>query len=147
MKIKTFLAFCLFLSFSFAQLSAQSDTTIKVINKTVVFKFDDFGYYAPIYCNGKIVDLLWGNIKVQYSDHIEKNFVKWEMYKWDGELTGWYGEVFQIHESDKIGIPNPGVYTFHFNLVGNMGNHYINSGTYDWQTGIVTIDKAVCPGN
>ncbi len=146
MKKKTLFVLCIFLSFSLVQLSAQTDTTIKVINKTVVFNIDDFGYYAPVYCDGKIVDMLWGNIRVKYLDHIEKGFVKWEMFIWDGELKGLYGEVFQIHESDKIGIPNPGVYTYHFNLVGNMGSHYINSGTYDWHTGIVTIDKAVCPG-
>lgn len=147
MKKKTLLIFCLFLSFSLVQLSAQSDTTIKVVNKTVVFNIDDFGYYAPVYCNGKIVDKLWGNIHVKYLDHIEKNSVKWEMYIWDGEVTGLYGEVFKIHESDKIGIPDAGVYTYHFNLVGDMGSHYLNSGTYDSKTGMVTIDKAVCPGN
>ena len=147
MKTKTFLVLCLFLSFSLAQLSAQSDKGSNGITKTFVNKINDFGYWAPVYCDGVLVDELWGNIKVQYLTHVENNSLKWEILIWKGELTGWYGEVFQIHEADKIGIPDAGIYTYHFNLVGNMGSHYINSGTYDWKTGIVTIDKAVCPGN
>ena len=144
---KTLLIICIFLSFSLVQLSAQSDSLVKVINKTDVFTYDNSVYSFPVYCNGEIVDILWGNIKVKGLYHVEKGLFKWAMYIWDGELEGLYGEVFQIHWSVKVFLPKLGDITYRFNLVGNMGSHYINSGTSDPNTGILTIDKTVCPGN
>jgi len=55
-------------------------------------------------------------------------------------------EVFQIHESDKIDIPVSGVYTYHFNLVGNMGSHYINFGILNMDNWTIVCTKSVCPG-
>ena len=36
---------------------------------------------------------------------------------------------------------------FENNLVGNMGSHYINTGTLNMDDWSIVIDKAVCPGN
>jgi len=116
--------------------------------KTYVFKNIDFEYWAPVICDGVEVDVLTGTIQANIIVHYDKGDLKWYMYHWDGEVTSdLNGEVFQVHESDKIGIPIPDVYTYHFNLVGNMGSHYINFATLNMVDWTITVDNAVCPGN
>jgi len=133
------------------QLAAQSSGKSGV-TKTFVYKNIDYGYWAPVYCmdelgNIVLVDELWGSIKAQFVIHVENGFEKYEILIWKGELTSELNnEVFQIHESDKIGIPDADVYTYHFNLVGNKGSHYINSGTLNMDDWSIVIDKIVCPG-
>ncbi len=133
------------------QLAAQSSGKSGV-TKTFVYKNIDYGYWAPVYCmdelgNIVLVDELWGTIKAQFVIHVENGFEKYEILIWKGELTSELNnEIFQIHESDKIGIPDAGVYTYHFNLVGNKGSHYINSGTLNMDDWSIVIDKIVCPG-
>jgi len=46
-----------------------------------------------------------------------------------------------------VSIPIPDTYTYHFNLVGKMDNHYINSCIHNMSDRAITINKTVCPGN
>lgn len=118
------------------------------INKTEVYKNFSYGYWSPVYCDGVMVDELTGTIKADIVAHYEQGELKWYMYKWSGEvISGINQEVFVVHESDKISIPIPDTYTYHLNLVGNMGSHYINFGTLNMTDWTITIDKSVCPGN
>lgn len=115
--------------------------------KTVVWKDVDYGYWSPVYCDGIEVDVLTGIIKANIVAHYEKGDLKWYMFKWEGEvMSDKNQEIFVVHESDKVSIPIPGTYTYHLNLVGNMGSHYINSGTLNMADWTITINKSVCPG-
>jgi hypothetical protein len=148
MKTKTFLLLCLFLCIATTQLSAQNG---KNGTGTSVFTIDQ-GYWSPVYCTNEqgvltLVDILEGTLTSKIEVHYKNNQYQWYMLEWKGELTGLNQEVFQIHESDKIDIPNPGDWSYHFNLVGNKGSHYINSGTLNTVDWTVTVNKSVCLGN
>jgi len=127
----------------------SSDQQFKsAINKTEVYKDVDYEYWSPVYCDGVAVDTLTGTIKANIVAHYEQGALKWYMFKWSGEVTSPINqEVFVVHELDKIGIPIPDTYTYHLNLIGDMGTHYINSGTLDMTDWSITVDKSVCPGN
>jgi hypothetical protein len=144
MKTKTFLLLCLFLGVGLTQLSAQNG---KNGTGTIVFTFEN-DYWSPVFCNGVQVDVLEGKLTSQVVIHAEKGQYKWYMLHWHGELISSLNqEVFQIHESDKIDIPKLGDWSYHFNLVGNKGSHYINSGTLNTDTWNVVVNKSVCLAN
>jgi len=114
-------------------------------NRTYVYKNIDVGYWSPVICEGVQVDILTGTIKANIVVHYENGYLKWYMYQWDGEVTSELNqEVFVVHESDKVSIPIPDTYTYHFNLVGSMGSHYFNSGTLNMNDWSITVDKSVC---
>ena len=147
MKTKTLIMMCLLLGIGLTQLYAQKpDET-----KTYSFTFDQ-GYWSPVFCTNDqgilvLVDQITGTITSKVVVHYNNNDYQWYMLQWSGELTSALtNEVFQIHESNKIDIPNAGVYAYHFNLVGNMGSHYINTGYWDADNSFF-LNKSVCPGN
>lgn len=114
-----------------------------------------YSYYftAPIVtyisCDGVNIDILeGGDIEWHILDHYKNGVPEWSMYKASGTLTiESTGEVFEIQESDKVDY-NEGNFTFHSNINGDQGSHYILSGTGLWvYPYTVTIYKAVCPGN
>jgi len=149
MKTKTLLILCLLSGIVLTQLSAQKP----VVTKTFVYKDYVQGYWSPVYCTNELgvlelVDVLTGTIDSHLVVHYKNNQYQWYMIQWEGEITSEINhEVFKIHESDKIDLPNTGVYTYHFNLVGNMGSHYINSGTLNMEDWTIVCNKSVCPGN
>jgi len=147
MKTKIILVLCLIMGIGMAQLSAQGNQKSEE-TKTYVYKNIDYGYWAPVYCGGNLVDELWGTVKVQFVIHVENGMEKWDILIWSGELKSSHNdEIFRIQEIDKIGIPAAGIYTYHFNLKGNMGSHYINSGNLNMSDWTIVVDKTVCPGN
>ncbi len=96
---------------------------------------------------GEIQAMTGGTITSRVVVHYSNTQYQWYMLQWDGELMSSINqEVFQIHESDKIDIPDSGVYSYHFNLVGNLGSHYINSGVLNMDTWTIVCNKSVCPG-
>jgi hypothetical protein len=104
------------------------------------------GYYIDLVCNDVQVGYVFGwPIEWHIIDHYENGELEWTMYKTNGSLTNRStGEVFKIQESDKL-IWSSGDYTFHANLIGNQGSHYILSGHFDPITFEVFVDKATCP--
>jgi len=103
------------------------------------------GYISPLVCDGVQVDEISGNVEWHVIDHYKNGVNEWSIYTPSGSLTSKKtGEVFEIHESDKI-MWTQGIYTFHANLVGNQGGHYILFGHADLVTWEIVFDKAVCP--
>jgi hypothetical protein len=104
------------------------------------------GYGIPLVCDDVQVGFLFGwPVDWHVIDHYKNGEIEWSIYNASGFLTlKSTGEVFKIQESDKI-FYSKGNFTFHANLVGNLGSHYILSGHFDPATFEVFVDKAVCP--
>jgi hypothetical protein len=147
MRTKTFLLLGLFMGIALAQLSAQPDNH----NGTgaVVFKFGSDMVLAigiPVLCGDQDMNFLVGDCKVHWVDH-------WKMGNWlsftaviHGEVTGKDGEVFKINEVFKTTdvTKSPWIMTWHSNLIGNNGSHYLMYFTWDDTNGIWTVNKAEC---
>lgn len=104
------------------------------------------GYGIPLVCDGVQVGSVFGfPIDWHVIDHYENGENVWSIYNVNGTLTNRSTkEVFKIQESDKL-IWATGDYTFHANLIGSLGTHYILSGYFDPSTFEVIVEKAVCP--
>lgn len=108
----------------------------------------------PIICEGVVVDHLFGDLDVfcrmfGYYDPAhsgDNNYFHsfWMIHSYSGTLTGESGELFEISGTKKMDM-TAGDFTFHLNIRGNEGNHYIlwasgtNSPNYTF-----TVDRAVC---
>ena len=154
MKTKTFFLICLLLGMAITKISAQLPPVIPDGTKSVVWTFEVFGYEEFIFCNdeNEPTDVLKGDFTFKEVDHFK-----------NGEMTGAVNhliegiftseitnEVFKAHENIK-GYPpvnEDGNYTngtWHFNLKGDQGSHYIGFFSF-YSDGSWTIDKFVCPG-
>ena len=111
-------------------------------NGTISYTYTG-GYSAYVYCNEVAVDQILGDVEWHVRDHYKDGVLVWSIYNASGSLTSENGEVFVIHESDTI-YWSQNEWTFHCNLIGNLGNHYILSGHGDPTTWEVFIDKANC---
>lgn len=98
-----------------------------------------FGHFHPDWPEGTPGDL----------NHFQS---EWMIHSYSGTLTSTSGsgEVFDVHGTKKMDVIGK-VFTFHLNIKGSLGNHYIltasgtnanNSLGYTF-----TIERAVCPGN
>lgn len=102
-------------------------------------------YWSPVFCDGVLVDLLQGGyIRLHYVIHYKDGEYQWETDQLKGEVTSCTGEVFRIREIDKYYFDDSWYLTWHFNLIGNMGTHYIGTLTYSYATGKITVEKSVC---
>ena len=104
----------------------------------------------PISCDGVVVDRLSGSLDVfcrmfGHYDPLNPNvfITQWMIHNYSGTLTGEKGEVFEIQGVKKIDSIDK-IYTFHLNLKGNMGSHYIISASGTTSPYTFTIDKSVC---
>jgi hypothetical protein len=143
MKTKTFLLLCLLSGIGLAQLSAQSDT------KSISYSEEwSWGYFTPVYCNGVQVDYVTGYPIAHVTAHFVDGTPVSSNVITHGEVYGEHGEVFKLSELDKNYI---GGTTWHFNLRGNLGNHYMGTVIWDWindpYMANLVIDKAVCVEN
>ena len=154
MKTKAFLLLCLLLVIGLTQLSAQNgkngngtDTFFWVWEITNI----DFGPYwieIPVNCDNTVIDRLEGEVTVHQINHFTTESEGWWDPAWvkqqfDGEVKSASSEVFKVKDILKGEAPSaicPG----HFNLVGNKGSHYKVFYTWDSNTNIMSIIKAVC---
>ena len=117
------------------------------VNGSVSWNYSG-GYSTPLVCDGVQVDVLWGwPVDWHVIDHYKNGELDWSIYNASGFLKSrspGTTEIFKIEESDKI-MWSQGIFTFHANLVGNQGSHYILFAHADLVTWEVIIDKAVCP--
>lgn len=54
-------------------------------------------------------------------------------------------EVFKVSEIDHV-VGATTTTTWHFNLIGNFGTHYVGTMGWNWVTQETWVDKALCPG-
>ena len=60
-----------------------------------------------------------------------------------GEAVSYFtGEVFKVKEIDKT--DNTSYTTWHYNLLGSNGSHYIGTLTLIWATGEIIVGNTVC---
>ena len=104
-------------------------------------------YWTPVYCGGVQVDeLSGGEIMIHKIIHFKDGAYQWENAQIKGQVTSdKTGEVFKIQEIDKTYFTDHWYVTWHYNLKGNLGTHYIGTLTYSYWTGEITIGKTVCP--
>ena len=104
------------------------------------------GYYIPLVCNEVEVGYIFGwPIEWHIIDHYNNGQLVWSIYNTTGSLTNRStGEVFKIQESDRL-IWTQGDYSFHANLNGDQGSHYILSGHFDPISFDIFVERAVCP--
>lgn len=140
---------CFLASLAMPLLSAQTSQE----NYSEVTVWEWSGYWQPVYCGGVLVDELTGTLMVHTVDHVKKGVWTSLVSHVYGEVTSTYtGEVFTDHEVDKC-YPPLTLDTWHFNLIGNKGTHYIGSmkldygDYYDPTDDILTIDRLVCLDN
>ena len=140
MKTKTLFLLCLFLGIGFTQLSAQSE----VVELT-------WDYWNPCFCDGEQVDYVIGTAEGHCVFHYDNdgNLV-WGNYKVRGEGTNEDGETFKIKEKDKFDFVS-GIMTFHYNLKGDEGTHYIGSASWDVYNDPngenIVVHNSSCPDN
>lgn len=102
-------------------------------------------YWSPVYCGDNLVDeLMGGTIRVHYVVHNTGDTRFYEIDKLKGEVTSQTGEVFQIRETDVYYFTDHWYLVWHYNLIGDRGNHYIGTLTYSYWTGVITVGKTVC---
>jgi hypothetical protein len=148
-------------STSLKQLNDGYDLRNYPYNNFSVSHWFESSYWIPINCGGDTIGYLEGNCIVHCSmfGHYDPDFPKgtpyalnyfvwkWMVMEFRGTLTSNSGEVFKIQEVDKY-FADTANYTFHANIVGDKGTHFILSGSgllvAPWT---FNIDKAVCPGN
>ena len=128
------------------ELSVNTDASqLKAVpeNGTISY-FYTGGYFADLICDEEVIDQLLGNVEWHVRDHYKNGEIVWSFYTASGSLTGGIGEVFTIHESDKLYWSDEN-WTFHCNLTGDQGSHYILSGHGNLATWEVFVDRANCP--
>jgi len=102
-------------------------------------------YWSPVYCGDNLVDYLeGGSIRVHYVVHYNGNAKYYEIDQLKGEVTSHTGEVFQVRETDKYYFTDHWYLIWNFNLIGDMGTHYIGTLIYSYWTGEITVVKTVC---
>ena len=103
-------------------------------------------YWSPVFCDDILVDVLsGGEIRIHYVYHYNPGKDVWEIDQIKGEVTSSLtGETFRIREVDKYYFIDNWFVTWHYNLIGDAGSHYIGTLTYNYATGEITVGKTVC---
>lgn len=141
MKTTFFLILFFFLGLAVTQTSAQEKA-----NKADQGWFAST-YWSPVYCDGEMVDYLeGGEIRVHYVFRLFKNgsVLAKEIDQIKGTVTSSTGEVFKIRETDKYKYIDGWEFTWHYNLIGDKGSHYIGTITYYYKTGELVVGHTVC---
>jgi hypothetical protein len=114
------------------------------VNNTVPM-FTSELYNIPLVCDGIEIDRLQGRLDVFCRMHYENGIIVWMIHNFSGSLTDSKGEVFDVNGVRKIDSVQKS-YTFHSNIKGNLGSHYILYGTsVTTSPNTLIIEKASCP--
>ena len=148
MKTKMILSLCLLMGIVTLKGYGQLPPIIPDGTKSIVWsiEFPDWAEYVS--CNG-VEDILVGDITVYETDLFKNGEIIRGIAHIQGKLTSARtGEVFGLHEIIKGYLPlnQDGNYTngsWHFNIVGKEGSHYIGSFSF-FEDGTVIMNKAVC---
>lgn len=136
MKTLKFFAVILFVCFAAAQTQAQKKGEEPDWNnagtKTYAFELNTWGN-VTIICDGDFTDYLVGeDFTVKIRAHFKDGkFVRYNLMNngnvWTSQVTG---EKFTVHELDKGDAGD--LVWYRFNVIGNMGSHYIGKGVSKW---------------
>jgi hypothetical protein len=143
MKTKTLFMVCLLFGIGLTQLSAQPDKYNP--NRANVVWMTEQYWGAPVFCGGVNVNFLEGNLTFHYVFHNQSMVLIIH-----GEVKSTRdGEVFKLCDIEKSGYsPIPDNVTWHVNLKGNEGTHYILDCTIDPDyPDQVIVSKAICLEN
>ncbi len=122
MKTKLFFMLCLIMGFAITQLSAQKPTE--------KYTFESY-IGEPILCDGHVFMVVGWEYGKEVDIYYKDGELKKGMSQVRGELLNEdTGEVFEIHIKYK-GDWIDGFVIEHYNLKGNMGNHYNASLVWD----------------
>lgn len=141
MKTKVLIiSLCLIFGIALSRAEAQSSKS------RVEQGWKTDGYWSPVFCGDELVDVLEGGlIRLHYVVHYTKDgYYKFEVDQIKGEVTSYTGEVFKIKETDRLYFTDHWYLTWNYNLIGDMGTHYIGTLTYSYWTGEITVVKTVC---
>jgi len=138
-KISMILSICLAMGMFFTQASAQKSYSNWYISD----------YWAPVECDGVMVDNLSCTGMVIMHEVTHTNYMKSGVYQnvqFKGTaVSDFTGEVFTIKEAAKIFFNGEmWVYVGKVNLKGNQGSHYIGSLTLDALTWDIIEIKMKC---
>lgn len=141
--------------------SLNTELIAKGAPETVDFSVSHYftgGYWTPLICDGVEVGYLEGTLNVHcvmfghynpdYPGDLNHFVWQWMVMNYSGSLTNQAtGEIFTIKESDKWYYGTYS-YTWHSNIRGNQGSHYIifGSGLFVYPY-TFTIDKVICPSS
>jgi hypothetical protein len=148
MKTNAILLFLLFIGIGFTNLSAQDEWPLPKnaqCTGSVSYYYTWDAYWQTAFCDGGQIDRLEGTVSGHMVDHYKNGVWLWAKQDWSGEAKSIYtDEVFKVSAPNTVDAIN-GVTTWHFNLIGNKGSHYIGTATAiwaDWPN--YTIDKMIC---
>ena len=116
-------------------------------NSTILMPATWETYNIPVICDGVEIDRLAGKLDVFCRMHYEDGKLVWMIHNFSGFLTSTSvsGEVFEMKGTRKIDMVLAN-YTFRSNIKGDLGSHYILSGTSSTLSkNTLIIEKAVCP--
>ena len=107
------------------------------------FKYNNLDFY--LWCDNNLVDHFLGDMNLQCTMQYENDVLLFMNMQYSGSYTGENtGEVVKFKEIVRIDLSKSDNSSFHMNVIGNKGSHYIISGTYLTQEPWVVIDKAIC---
>ena len=138
---------CLFLGIFITGIFAQDIPPQPVLEGTGSTSwYGDYIIWEDVFCNGEYVESFTGPMVWHNISHFVNGVEVWETSQAIGELTSTSGEVFHVNEIVRQSYSDD-LITWHGNLKGNMGSHYVYSFTssLDWTS--ITIEKTGCPGN
>ena len=140
MKTKNiFLIVCILAGTALLPLSAQKNDT-----SSDAFWVQSVYYYTPVRCDGAFVDWVEGEFKIHVVNHYKDGVWIFQRLQISGVGTGYLsGETFKFKMKEKYSDVT-GMDTWHYNLKGDEGSHFIGSMTYDYSTGSFTVNKTVC---
>lgn len=143
MKTKTLLFVCLFLGIGLTQLSAQNGKNGNG-STSEFFVWDGAYIDIPKECGSQEYDRCYGTVNLHVVYFYVNGVSVAENCWYRGEVTNpRTKEVFELKDIYKSVYLDEGGYG-HWNLKGNLGNHYIIFYFYDWESGSYTIEKAIC---
>lgn len=107
------------------------------------FTYPNLDFY--LWCDNNLIDHFLGDMNLHCTMQYENDVLVFMNMEYSGSYTGENtGEVVKFKEITRDDLSKSDNRSFHMNVVGNKGSHFIISGTYLTQEPWVVIDKAIC---